>query len=84
MCTIPLYLYKSEIHRVKIKLSVFNIDTTDLEKSKHGSLFPNIIRSIILGSSGCEKTNLIYFMFINENSLRFKNVYIYFKTLEQK
>jgi hypothetical protein len=65
------------------KLSVYNIDTPNTIKSRHGVLFPNTVRSLILGSSGCGKTNLIYFLLVNENGLRFENVYIYSKTLEQ-
>jgi len=65
------------------KLRIYNIDTPDTIQFRHGELFPNIIRSLVLGSSGCGKTNLIYFLLVNENGLRFENVYIYSKTLEQ-
>lgn len=65
------------------KLPIYNIDTSDIIKSRHGVLFPNTVRSLLLGSSGCGKTNLIYFLLVNENGLRFENVYIYSKTLEQ-
>jgi hypothetical protein len=65
------------------KLPVYNIDTPGTIKSRHGILFPNTVRSLILGSSGCGKTNLIYFLLVNENGLRFENLYIYSKTLEQ-
>lgn len=67
----------------KQKLPVYNIDTPDTIKSRHGPLFPNTVRSLILGSSGSGKTNLIYFLLTNENGLRFENVYIYSKTLNQ-
>jgi len=65
------------------KLQIYNIDTPDTIQHRHGDLFPNTIRSLILGSSGCGKTNLIYFLLVDENGLRFENVYIYSKTLEQ-
>ena len=66
------------------KLRIYNIDTTDLAtKSRHGDLFPNTVRSLVLGSSGCGKTNLMYFLLVDENGLRFENVYIYSKTLDQ-
>lgn len=65
------------------KLRIYNIDTPDTIQFRHGELFPNTIRSLVLGSSGCGKTNLIYFLLVNENGLRFENVYIYSKTLEQ-
>jgi len=65
------------------KLPVYNIDTPDTSTSRHGPLFPNTVRSLVLGSSGCGKTNLIYFLLVGENGLRFKNVYIYSKTIQQ-
>jgi len=65
------------------KLCIYNIDTPDTIQFRHGELFPNTIRSLVLGSSGCGKTNLIYFLLVDENGLRFENVYIYSKTLEQ-
>jgi len=65
------------------KLRIYNIDAPDTIQLRHGELFPNTIRSLVLGSSGCGKTNLIYFLLVDENGLRFENVYIYSKTLEQ-
>jgi len=67
----------------KEKLPIYNIDSSDTATSRHGALFPNTVRSLVLGSSGCGKTNLIYFLLVNENGLRFENVYIYSKTLQQ-
>jgi hypothetical protein len=63
-----------------LKLPIYNIDSPNTIKSRHGVLFPNTVRSLILGSSGCGKTNLIYFLLVNENGLRFENVYIYSTT----
>ena len=65
------------------KLQIYNIDTPDTVQFRHGELFPNTTRSLVLGSSGCGKTNLIYFLLVDENGLRFEIVYIYSKTLEQ-
>jgi len=65
------------------KLRIYNIDTPETIQQRLGELFPNTIRSLVLGSSGCGKTNLMYFLLVNENGLRFENVYIYSKTLEQ-
>jgi len=65
------------------KLPIYNIDTTNTKTSRHGALFPTTVRSLVLGSSGCGKTNLIYFLLVGENGLRFENLYIYSKTLEQ-
>lgn len=67
----------------KLKLPVMNIESSDNITSRHGELFPNTVRALVLGTSGCGKTNLIFTLLVNENGLRFENVYIYSKTLEQ-
>ncbi|KAF0703223.1 THAP-type domain-containing protein, partial [Aphis craccivora] len=56
----------------KKKLRIYNIDTPDTIQFRHGELFPNTIRSLVLGSSRCGKTNLIYFLLVDENGLRFE------------
>jgi len=67
------------------KLKVENIDPPSSfeKKSRHGSLFPNTIRALIIGPSGCGKTNLIFTLLTHENGIKFENVYIYSKTLDQ-
>lgn len=67
----------------KLKLPVINIESSDVITSRHGELFPNTVRALVLGTSGCGKTNLIFSLLVNENGLRFENVYIYSKTLDQ-
>jgi len=68
-----------------IKLTVENVDppTSSFMKQRHGSLLPNTIRALIVGPSGCGKTNLILNLLTNINGIRFHNVYIYSKTLDQ-
>ena len=68
----------------EIKLTVENVDPpTSDQKHRHGALLPNTIRALIVGPSGCGKTNLIYTLLTNINGIRFQNVYIYSKTLDQ-
>lgn len=50
---------------------------------RHGKLLPNTIRCIVSGPSNCGKTNLIVGLLLHENGLRYKNVYLYSKTLFQ-
>lgn len=50
---------------------------------RHGELLPNSVRCIICGPSNCGKTNLLIGLLIHENGLKFKNVYVYSKTLYQ-
>lgn len=69
-------------------LHIANIDNLTVDsinqcKSKHGSLFPNTIRCIISGPSNCGKTNLVFNIMTHANGLRFKNVYIFSKSLNQ-
>lgn len=68
------------------KLKVENIDLPSSlgKKSRHGPLLPNTIRALIVGPSGCGKTNLIFTLLTHENGIKFENVYIYSKTLDQK
>lgn len=69
-----------------ISLPVENIDlqlnTTSTTK-RHGSLLPNSLRCIVCGPSGCGKTNLLISLVKSPNGLRFENVYIFSKTLQQ-
>ena len=68
------------------KLAVNNIDPVGVmcdRKSRHGALFPDTIRSLIVGPSGCGKTNLVFTLLTHANGIKFENVYIYSKTLQQ-
>lgn len=67
----------------KLKLKVDNVDPPIAKNHelRHGLLFPNTIRALIVGPSGCGKTNLIFALLTN--GIRFHNVYIYLKTLDQ-
>lgn len=73
------------IVKQKVRLTVKNVDPSSAssEGSRHGVLFPNTIRALIVGPSGCGKTNLIFAMLTNENGIRFHNLYVYSKTLNQ-
>lgn len=69
-----------------ISIPVRNIDLSTEKYSqlrKHSDLLPNSIRCIIAGPSNCGKTNLLISMIESEHGLRFENIYIYSKTLEQ-
>jgi hypothetical protein len=52
-------------------------------KSRHGCILPNTIRAIICGPSNCGKTNCMLSLLIDGNGLRFENVYVYSKSLQQ-
>jgi len=75
-----------KFYEQQVKLTVDNVESTvntTIATSRHGVLFPNTIRALIVGPSGCGKTNLIYALLTNENGIRFHNLYVYSKTLDQ-
>ena len=69
-----------------IKLPVANFDSIvekEKKKNRHGDLLPSSIRAIITGPSGYGKTNSLLTLLTHPNGLRFENVYVYFKSLNQ-
>lgn len=71
-----------------LSLPVRNIDdstATDGSDNikRHSPLLPNSIRAIICGPSNCGKTNALISLIESPNGLRFENVYVYSKSLEQ-
>lgn len=69
------------------RIEVRNIDESASKVhshvKKHGELLPNTIRCIIAGPSNCGKTNVLISLIESRNGLKFENVYIYSKSLEQ-
>lgn len=51
--------------------------------SRHGKLFPQTVRCLIVGSSNSGKTNVLTNLLTQENGLGFENLYIYSKSLQQ-
>lgn len=69
-----------------VKLPVANFDTIVEEKKevkRHGDLLPDSIRAVFAGCSGCGKTNALLTLITHPNGLRFENVYLYSKSLNQ-
>lgn len=88
----PLYTNRSFINKMRfakqsIDIPVGNIDEhTSLNVSKtkrHSNLLPNNLRCIISGPSGCGKTNVLISLIESEHGLKFENLYLYSKTLDQ-
>lgn len=69
------------------EIPVRNIDeyasSNKSSERRHSELLPNNLRCIIAGPSGCGKTNLLISLIESENGVKFENLYIYSKTLEQ-
>lgn len=47
------------------------------------NLLPQPLRCLIVGSSGCGKTNLLLNLIYNHNGVLFKNLYVFSKSIEQ-
>jgi hypothetical protein len=75
------------VHKKKqdigIQIENFDIHSKSAKKRKHGKLLPNTIRALICGPSNCGKTNVMASLLIDPNGVRFKNVYVYSKSLGQ-
>ena len=64
-------------------MEIINYDTKVETTNKHHFLFPNSIRAIIAGNSGCGKTNLIMNLLLNKGWLNYNRVYLYTNTYDQ-
>ena len=67
-----------------IKLPVSNFDLEfEKEVRRHGKLLPHSIRAVFCGPSNCGKTNSLLALIAHPNGLRFENIYVYSKSLNQ-
>ena len=82
----------SETMRFKKQRNTFTVDNAleTLERGrshtgwkKHGPLLPDSIRSIICGPSNCGKTNLMFKLLTDPEGLKYANVYVFSKSLQQ-
>lgn len=75
-----------KVEKQNVTLPIVNHDECSLENNyqKHGELFGGLSkRGLIVGFSGCGKTNLLVTLLTHLNGLRFENVYLYSKSLYQ-
>lgn len=83
------FIIKMAFVKQPIDIPVVNMDErTSLNDSaaktiRHSDLLPNHLRCIIAGPSGCGKTNVLISLIESEHGLKFENLYLYSKTLEQ-
>lgn len=69
-----------------VKLPIENLDLKVNAKSigiKHSKLLPNNVRALVVGPSNCGKTNAVLQLITSENGLKFLNLYIFSKSLDQ-
>ncbi|KAL7287168.1 hypothetical protein TKK_0018602 [Trichogramma kaykai] len=74
-----------EFSKQPLKLPVGNFDIVEEKKKdrRHGDLLPDSIRAVFCGPSNCGKTNCLLALITHPNGLRFENVYVYSKSLNQ-
>ena len=70
-----------------VKLPIANTsDLVQREQKKvkgHGSMLPDSIRAVFCELSNCGKTNALLSLILHPNGLRFENIYLYSKSLQQ-
>ena len=76
--------FKTQPH----KLPVVNLDSLvqhqqEKKLKRHGSLLSDNIRAVFCGPSNCGKTNVLLALILHPNGLRFNNIYLYSKSLQQ-
>lgn len=72
--------------RQPIAIRVTNLDSRARppeEARRHGRLLPSAIRCLICGPSNCGKTNALISLLESPHGVRFENVYVYSKSLQQ-
>lgn len=75
-----------KVDQQQVDLSVRNFDSILPQKKihyKHGKLFPSSVRALFCGPSNCGKTNVLFSLIFDPNGLRFENIYIFSKSLNQ-
>lgn len=74
-------------HQQGTQLPVVNFDHLVQEipnNKRHGHLLPSTVRALIVGPSACGKSNALLSLLTHPNGLRFENIYVYCKSLNQK
>lgn len=74
--------------RQPVAIRITNLDgktrhMTDTKSRRHGTMLPITIRGIVCGPSNCGKTNVVLSLLESPHGVRFENVYVYSKSLQQ-
>lgn len=75
-------------HKQSTTIPILNFDeftehNSESQQQRHGRLLPNSIRALVCGPSNCGKTNALLALIVDPNGLRFENIYVYSKSLNQ-
>jgi Poxvirus A32 protein. len=72
-----------KVVKQKISLDIDNVDLLKESTIKHSLLFPMTLRCLVIGPSNCGKTNVIMNLLEHINGLKFENVCVCSKSLNQ-
>ncbi|EZA50294.1 hypothetical protein X777_11305 [Ooceraea biroi] len=75
--------YIKQPARIRVSNLCDRIEGGERRASRHGSLLPNTLRALVCGPSGCGKTNVVIDLLESPHGVRFENVYVYSKSLQQ-
>lgn len=75
---------KLELQKPCIKIINFGERNIRRRRLKHGPRWPETIRGLLIGPSGCGKTTILVSLLLDEFGPRYKNLYVYSKTLFQE
>lgn len=73
---------KRGAHKLPVKICE-EVEAAADSRKIHGPLLPSTIRCIICGPSNCGKTSTLLTLLTHPNGLRYKNLYIYSRSLHQ-
>uniref|UniRef100_A0A8D8XB31 Uncharacterized protein n=1 Tax=Cacopsylla melanoneura TaxID=428564 RepID=A0A8D8XB31_9HEMI len=76
-------LKKSNKNFSIINFDEYGTNTKKEKTSRHGPFLPSFCLGLLIGPSACGKTNLMLNLLIDENGLKFENLYVYSNTLFQ-
>ena len=68
----------------KARIKTVKVGEPEVGEGRHGRHLPNTIKAVICGPSNCGKTQSMRLsLLLSKNGLRFENVYVFSKSLNQ-
>lgn len=71
------------LYKLPVSIRMLEFKDNESERKKNGILLPNTVRALIVGASNSGKTSALISLVLSPNGLRFSNIYIYSKSLNQ-
>lgn len=70
-------------HQISLEVENNDLIQRNHKIIRHSELLPFNLRCLVIGPSNCGKTNVIISLIEHPNGLKFKNIYVYSKSLYQ-